>query len=351
MDLFGAADADVVGYEGLEETAGTAGVVEDDGARYLDLAHRQLPEVSGLSVDIGERDMSTVNRDCYSVVVTTDSAGVTRSAVVTGAARGIGLAIGQRLADDGWLVVGVDRDGDRLSLAMDSIGGVAVGGDVREGEVLAAARSAAEVCTLSAWVNNAGLVRLGPLHDMDPAAIHEVLSVDLCAVVMGTREALSSYLANDVPGSIVNISSIHARAAFPGFAAYDTAKGGVEALSRSVCVEYGHLGIRCNTVAPGAVRTDIVSYPHAHGLDDVDGTTRTPGVGGGHGPLADLHPPVENMAPMRRQSEPMEIAHAVAFLLDPRSKAVNGHCLAVDNGMSSWSYAFEPDPTVGFKRR
>ena len=273
--------------------------------------------------------------------------GATRQAVVvTGAARGIGRAISERLANDGWAVVGVDRDASALSEALGALGGLAVTGDVRDAGVLAEARHAAEEAgTLTAWVNNAGLVRVAPLHLMEVETVEEVLTVDLHGVVLGTREALISFVSNGVAGSIVNISSIHARAAFPGFAAYDTAKGGIEALTRNVCVEYGHLGIRCNSVAPGGVRTNIITYPDAS-MPTHDAAAGPEGAG----PLAERHPPVEEMAPMRRQSEPEEIAHAVAFLLDPRSVAVNGHCLAVDNGMSSWSFAFEPDPAVRFDR-
>jgi NAD(P)-dependent dehydrogenase (short-subunit alcohol dehydrogenase family) len=154
-------------------------------------------------------------------------------AVVTGAARGIGRAIAARLSADGWSVVGVSRDASELEDALGPIGGVAVPGDVRSPEVLAQARHSAEQRgQLRAWVNNAAVVHLSPLHLMAPEVIDEVLDINLRAVVMGTREALGSFLAHSVAGSIVNLSSIHGRAGFPGYGAYDTAKGGVEALTR-----------------------------------------------------------------------------------------------------------------------
>jgi glucose 1-dehydrogenase len=265
-----------------------------------------------------------------------------RSVVVTGAAHGIGFSIAALLSSLGWLVVGVDRDQNALEASLGQIGGCPVPGDVRRVEVLETARAAGErIGALSAWVNNAGIELLSPLHTMPVEVIDEVLEVDLRAVVLGTREALRSFLANGVAGSIVNISSIHARASFPSYCAYDTAKGGVEALGRYVCVEYGHLGIRCNSVAPGAVRTRITAPSvagHEHGPETSASSafdTQT------FDPCA--------LAPMRRQSEPEEIASVVAFLLDPASLAVNGHALAVDNGMSAWSYAFPPDATVGFQ--
>jgi glucose 1-dehydrogenase len=229
-------------------------------------------------------------------------------------------------------VVGVARDASGLERALEPIGGVAVPGDVRQPDVLAKARYSAEQCgELRAWVNNAAVVRLSPLHLMAPEVIDEVLDINLRAVVMGTREALASFLAHSVPGAIVNLSSIHGRASFPGYGAYDTAKGGMEALTRYVCVEYGHLGIRCNAVAPGPVRTSIV-----------------PQVAAGEPRPASFAAEATDLTPMRRVSEPEEIASVVSFLVGDQSLSINGHVLAVDNGMSAWSFAFPPDSSVVF---
>ena len=254
------------------------------------------------------------------------------SVVVTGAANGIGKSIAVRLAATGWIVVGVDRDVAALEDAIGAVAGVVVAGDIRDNQVLTQARQAAEAAGgLHAWVNNAGIVRLGPLHLMPPEEIDATLDIDLRAVVFGTREALSSFVANGVSGVIVNVSSVHAQGAFPGYGPYDTAKGGVEALTRYVCVEYGHLGIRCNAVAPGAVNTNIVP--------------RTP-AGAPQSGTAGIQ--AADLSPMHRVSEPAEIAEAVAFLVEGPSTAINGHVLAVDNGMSAWNCAFPPDETVMF---
>jgi NAD(P)-dependent dehydrogenase (short-subunit alcohol dehydrogenase family) len=253
------------------------------------------------------------------------------SVVITGAANGIGRSIAGRLAKTGWAVVGVDRDAAELQRAVEAVAGVAVVGDVRDNQVLAEARKAAEEAgSLRAWVNNAGIVRLGPLHAMTPEVIDETLDIDLRAVIFGTREALSSFLANGVSGAIVNVSSIHAHGGFPGYGPYDAAKGGVEALTRYVCVEYGHLGIRCNAVAPGAVNTNIAA--------------RIPGAP--PSPMSAIEG--RDLSPMRRVSEPEEIAEAVAFLVEGPSTAINGHTLAVDNGMSAWNCAFPPDDAIAF---
>ena len=182
-----------------------------------------------------------------------------RAVVVTGAANGIGRAIAARLAATGWAVVGIDRDVAALEEVAGSVGGVAVPGDIRDQEVITNARQAAEGAgRLSAWVNNAGVVRLGPLHLMPADVIDETLDIDLRAVVFGAREALRSFLANGVRRASSTFLRSMPVGHFLGYGPYDAAKGGIESLTRYVCVEYGHLGIRCNAIAPGAVNTNIV---------------------------------------------------------------------------------------------
>jgi NAD(P)-dependent dehydrogenase (short-subunit alcohol dehydrogenase family) len=252
--------------------------------------------------------------------------------VVTGAGNGIGKAISARLGATGWAVVGVDRDVAALEDVIRDTPGVAVPGDIRDHAVLARAREAAEgIGQLRAWVNNAGIVRLGPLHLMAPEVIDETLDIDLRAVIFGAREALTSFLANGIRGAIVNISSVHARGSFPGFGPYDAAKGGVESLTRYVCVEYGHLGIRCNAIAPGAVNTNIV-----------------PAASPDEPAMASLAVQAEDLSPMHRSSEPEEIAEVVAFLVEGPSLAINGQTLVVDNGLSARNYAYAPDGSVAF---
>lgn len=249
-------------------------------------------------------------------------------AVVTGAGNGIGRSIAERLDLDGFMVLAVDRDGPALSdltRARPSVRTLVA--DLTGPGTMPEIRAAAErLGTLTAWVNNAALVELGALHEADDAHLDAVLGVNLRAVLTGTREALRAFLAAGTAGSIVNISSIHARGGFPGYAVYDTCKGGVEALTRYVCVEYGHLGIRCNAVAPGAVLT-----PAAVRLSE-----RTPDP-------AAAFAATRALSPMRRMSDTAEVAAAVAFLLQPGSVGVNGHVLAVDNGMAAQAASFEPE--------
>ncbi len=255
-----------------------------------------------------------------------------RTVVITGAAKGIGRAVAQLLHDTGWAVIAVDTDGYGLeTLEADQSRVEVVVGDVVDPDTLREARERAEALgTLTGWVNNAAILGLGPLHAVDSADIDKTLSVNLRAVLLGAQQAVQSFLASRTPGAIVNLSSIHARAAFPDYAVYDTCKGGVEALTRYLCVEYGHLGIRCNAVAPGAVMTNIVRSL----LDDAEDPIQL---------LAEL----EALSPMKAMIAPEDIAEAVAFLLSDAARFVNGHVLAVDGGMAARSYAFPVNPGLG----
>lgn len=239
-----------------------------------------------------------------------------RSVVVTGAAGGIGSATCRALMASGWEVVALDRDATGLQTLSSALAGVrTVQGDVREEDTMRRAREVAEDAgTLSGWVNNAGVLRPGALHEASLESITELLAINLLSVVMGAREAVASFVEHGVAGSIVNVSSIHARNPFPGQPLYATAKGGIEALTRQLCVEYGARGIRVNAVAPGAVST-----PMTIGDGDREAALRSASA----------------LSPMGRVSEPEEIAAAIDYLMSAAAIGVNGHVLAVDNGMSA----------------
>lgn len=245
-----------------------------------------------------------------------DQSGQVPSVIITGAAGGIGAATCELLTARGLDVVAVDRDAAGLeALAARIAGVVIVAGDVQDERTLRAARAAGEARgPLTGWVNNAAVLRPLPLHEADLAFLQQQIAINLTAVLLGAREAISSFLEHSVAGAIVNVTSIHAQHPFPGLPLYATAKGGVEALTRQLCVEYGERGIRVNAVAPGAVNTAM---------------TR------GDGDPAEALRSAAELSPMRRVSEPAEIAAAIAFLLSGDAAGINGHVLAVDNGMSA----------------
>lgn len=255
-----------------------------------------------------------------------------RSVVVTGAGAGIGLAIAQRLDHDGYYVVGIERDAATAASAgaFFSSGGQVLAGDVTDRGVLAKARAAAEAAgDLVGWVNNAGIALSGNLHNPVERDVDSVFAVNLLGVYWGCAEAIQSFIATGIAGSIVNISSIHGRAAFNGWAAYDTAKGGVDSLTRYISVEYGPLGIRANSVAPGAIRTDLVTRVIAEAEDPVRAEQE----------MSEIHP-------MERLGEPAEIAAVVAFLLSDEASFVSGESIAVDGAATARAFRYEPSAEI-----
>jgi NAD(P)-dependent dehydrogenase (short-subunit alcohol dehydrogenase family) len=251
------------------------------------------------------------------------------SVVVTGAGSGIGFAIARRLAADGWSVVGLELDpqgADRLEAMLGS-GHTVVRGDAADRKVLKAAREAADaLAPLAGWVNNVGIAVMGNLHEPDEAAVNRVISVNLMSHFWGASEAISAWVSRKTTGAIVNVSSVHGRAAFNMWAAYDVAKAGVDALSRYIAVEYGPVGIRANSVAPGAIRTPLVDKVIRESPDSAMAERE----------MSIIHP-------LERIGEPEEVAAAVAWLLSPEASFVSGESLAVDGGLTARAYRYEPD--------
>jgi glucose 1-dehydrogenase len=175
---------------------------------------------------------------------------------------------------------------------------------------------------------------MGTLHDADPAEVDDIIRINLMGAFWGCAEAVRAFLGQRTSGAIVNISSIHARAAFTGFAAYDVAKGGVNALTRYVAVEYGPAGIRCNAIEPGAFRT-------AMNQAVID---RSPDPARAAHDMAALHP-------LGRMGEPREIGAVAAFLLSDEASFLSGECIAVDGAATARCYPYDPDRAVVGDRR
>jgi SDR family mycofactocin-dependent oxidoreductase len=259
---------------------------------------------------------------------------VSRVALVTGAARGIGAATVRRLAGDGWSVVAVDRAADdpRLPYRLgseaelralaagvpDRIRGVVA--DVTDEAALAAAVELAEreFGGLDAALGVAGVVAGGsPLWEMPRAELDAVLDVDLGGVVTLARVAVPALLRRPEPrqGRFVAVASAAATRGLPMLAAYCAAKAGVTGLVRALAVELGGTGVTANAVSPGSTDTPILAESaRLYGLP---------------GPAA-----FAGQQPVGRLLEPDEIADVLAWLSGEGSSALTGAVVAADGGLA-----------------
>jgi NAD(P)-dependent dehydrogenase (short-subunit alcohol dehydrogenase family) len=252
-----------------------------------------------------------------------------KSVVVTGCGSGIGRAIALRLASDGWSVVGIELNEEGARSAAEELGRNhhVVSGDASERSVLATARKQAEdLAPLKGWVNNVGIALMGNLHEPNEPEVEKIMKVNLMSHFWGSSEAITTWVRQRKTGAIVNVSSVHGRSAFNMWAAYDVAKAGIDALTRYIAVEYGPVGIRANAVAPGAIRTPLVSQVIRESPDPV---------------VAEREMSIQH--PLERIGEPEEVAAAAAWLLSDEASFVTGQSLAVDGGLTSRCYRYNPD--------
>lgn len=242
------------------------------------------------------------------------------SVVVTGCGRGIGYAIAETLTARGWTVVGLEVSPESAQAARKVCAEVVVGDSAHRESHCEVAERACALDLLAGWVNNAGITRPTTLHELDDETTRALVNANGLGYIWGCAAAVRAFLDQGTAGAIVNIGSIHGRASFPDHAVYEFTKGGVDALTRSVAVSYGHLGIRANTVAPGGIRTPNLEAAIA-GAQDPAAAERMLAAG----------------PPLRRIGEPGEIAGVVAFLLSTDASYLSGQSIAVDG---AWTASF-----------
>jgi NAD(P)-dependent dehydrogenase (short-subunit alcohol dehydrogenase family) len=242
---------------------------------------------------------------------------LTRAAIVTGAASGIGAAVTAQLLSSGARVAGIDLKIPAVAPDQASDRFLLIEADLRFSE-----QARAAVGTASEWlgqapdalVQSAGVYRARSLLECDEVSWDSTFAVNVRAVFLIAQAVVARRRKSNTPLSIVNIAST---AAVRGYksepaAAYNASKAALLALTRQMALEWADLGVRANAVLPGFTDTPMVRV-----MDDPSAGQAT----------------LDHLVPLQRMGQPEEVAETVCFLLSPRSSYTTGAEVAVDGGL------------------
>ncbi|HWB55831.1 MAG TPA: SDR family NAD(P)-dependent oxidoreductase [Gaiellaceae bacterium] len=239
-----------------------------------------------------------------------------QTALVTGAARGLGYATAERLAAEGARVALLDRDGDALTAAAERLaagGAVATAHEVDVAVEEAVRTAVADILAadgrIDVLVNNAGIYPHYPFEEITYADWRRVLSINLDGIFL-CAHAVYPAMRERGYGRIVNVSSATFFIGYPGLSAYIASKGGIIGFTRALASEAGEHGITVNAVAPGLIATEGVLEGEEAGLFD------------------EIVP--EQALP--RRGEAADIAECVAYLASPEASFITGQTINVDGG-------------------
>jgi 3-hydroxybutyrate dehydrogenase len=241
-----------------------------------------------------------------------------RSALVTGAASGIGRACAERLARAGASVTVLDLDGDAARKVAGEIGGEALQADLSDYGVLDGLEVDADIV-----VNNAGLQHVAAIEEFPPERFSLVLRIMLEAPFRILQKALPGMYEKGW-GRVINVSSVHGLRASPYKSAYVSAKHGLEGLSKTVALEGGPKGVTSNCVNPAYVRTPLVEKQIAD-------QARTHDI-----PEDEVIEKIMLTEPaIKRLIEPEEVAELAAFLCSKEASFINGASIVMDGGWTA----------------
>ncbi|GGI20159.1 SDR family NAD(P)-dependent oxidoreductase [Bradyrhizobium guangdongense] len=252
-------------------------------------------------------------------------------ALVTGAARGIGLATAKRFLAEGWRVALLDIAGEQQASAAAALQSpdttLAITCDVSDAAAVASAMAAvmSRFGRLDALINNAGVAVFAPVLETSDADWNRIMTVNLTGPFLCTKAAVP-LMREQGGGAIVNITSISAVRASTLRSAYGTSKAGLAHLTKQLAVELASLNIRVNAVAPGPVDTAMAKQVHTREI------------------RADYHDAI----PLNRYGLEEELAEAIFFLCSERASYITGQILAVDGGFDAAGIGL---PTLRGERR
>ena len=242
-----------------------------------------------------------------------------KTALVTGAASGIGAAVAERFLSAGYQVVFFDIDGQAARATASRIT-LPTRREVLQGDVAneqhvkeAVTRTVTDLGSLDVLVNNAGIEINGTVVDLSAEQWERQLAVNLKGVFLFSKYSIPEMRRRG--GSIINISSVHALVSWPRCAAYDAAKSALIGLTRAMAVDHGRDGIRVNAICPGYIETPLLEQWFAKGLATKEEVLR-------------FHP-------LGRIGRPNDIAEAAFFLASDAASFISGTQITVDGGLTA----------------
>ena len=247
-----------------------------------------------------------------------------KTAIITGAASGIGRGTAKVFAEHGARLALIDRDRSgletvRAELAAQGAQVVAFEGDVSQAAAIdgVVALALASFGQIDIVFNNAGIMPTGDLARFDETTWDEVMDVNVKAMYLMCKAVIPHMLARGA-GSIINTSSVMATLTEPGYEAYSSSKAAIMGLTKAIAVSYADQGVRCNCICPGWVDTPLNQRLAAE-------------LGG----MEQLYPIIKRQQPLGRMATTREVGYAVLFLASDESSAVTGSALYVDGAASA----------------